>query len=73
MVDFTEIPLELQLREANHHIQSHLGKGQKYTQFLLPVFLQQFPDLVTGHLHSPLHSLMERFWITGMPTLPCGR
>ena len=35
MVDFAEIPLELQLREANCRIQSHLGKGRKYTQFFI--------------------------------------
>ena len=30
MVDFAEIPLELQLREANHRIQNHLAKGQNW-------------------------------------------
>ena len=50
MVDFTEIPLELQLREANHRIQSHLGKGQKYTQFLSPAFLWQFPTIMDNQI-----------------------
>ena len=57
MVDFTEIPLELQLREAKHRIQSHLGKGQKYTQFLSPAFLQWFPAIMDNQMSMQWDSI----------------
>ena len=50
IVDFSEIPLELQLREAHHHIQSHLGKGHKYAQFLSLMFLLQFPAIMDNQI-----------------------
>ena len=45
MVDFTEISLELQLKEANRRIQDHLGKGWKCTQFFSPMFHWRFPAI----------------------------
>ena len=50
MADFSEIPLELQLREAHCRIQSHLGKGHKYAQFLSLMFLQQFPAIMDNQV-----------------------
>ena len=50
MVDFSEIPLELQLQEAHHRIQGHVGKGRKYPQFLLPMFLQWFPAIIDNQI-----------------------
>ena len=50
MVDFTEIPLELQLREAHRCIQSHLKKGHRYPQFLSPMFLQWFPAIMDNQI-----------------------
>ena len=50
MADFLEIPLELQLREAHRRIQSHLGKGHKYTQFLSPMFLWWFPAIMDNQI-----------------------
>ena len=50
MVDFAENPLELQLREAHRRIQNHVGKGCKYPQFLLPMFLQQFPAIMDNQI-----------------------
>ena len=46
MVDYTEIPLKLQLREAHCHIKNHVGKGHKYPQFLSPMFLRRFPAIM---------------------------
>ena len=58
MVDFTEIPLEIQLREANPHVQSHLGKGWKFTQFLSPMFLWQFPAIMDNQNSMQWDSIM---------------
>ena len=51
MTDFSEVPLELQLREAHRRIQSHLGKGRKYTQFLSLMFLRQFPAIMDNQIN----------------------
>ena len=56
-----EIPLELQLREANCHIQSHLGKGWKYTQFLLPMFLRWFPTIIDNQISVEWDSITGVF------------
>ena len=50
MVDFSEIPLELQLREAHCYIRGHVGKGCKYPQFLSPMFLQWFPAIMDNQI-----------------------
>ena len=50
MVDFAEIPLELQLQEAHCCIRNHVGKGCKYPQFLLPMFLQRFPAIMDNQI-----------------------
>ena len=50
MVDFSEILLELQLREVHCHIQGHVGKGLKYPQFLSPMFLRWFPAIMDNQI-----------------------
>ena len=50
MAEIQEIPLELQLREANRRIAAHLSKGRKFTEFLSPMFLRQFPAIMDNHL-----------------------
>ena len=50
MVDFSEIPLELQLREANCRIQSHLSKGCKYAQFQSLMFLRCFLAIMDNQI-----------------------
>ena len=50
MAEILEIPLELQLREANCRIAAHLSKGRKFTEFLSPMFLRWFPAIMDNHL-----------------------
>ena len=50
MVDYAEMVLKLQLREAHHHIQNHVGKGRKYPQFLSPMFLWRFPAIMDNQI-----------------------
>ena len=89
MVDYTEILLELQLREAHCRIQNHVGKGRKYPQFLSLMFLQRFPaitdnqilvdwDTITGTYDQvPLFPITlidtKELDYTGAPTPLCGR
>ena len=46
MAELTEIPLELQLQEANCRIKLHQSKGRTYYQFLSAMFLQHFPAIM---------------------------
>ena len=50
MAEIQEIPLELQLHEANRRIAAHLSKGRKFTEFLSPMFLRWFPAIMDNHL-----------------------
>ena len=50
MAELLEIPLDLQLREANRCIQAHQDKGHKFSEFLLPMFLQRFPPIMENQL-----------------------
>ena len=50
MVDYAEIPLELQLREAHRRIRNHVGKGHKYPQFMSPMFLRSFPAIMDNQI-----------------------
>ena len=50
MAEFTEIPLELQLKEANRRIKMHLSKGRKFQQFLSPMFLRCFPAIMENRI-----------------------
>ena len=63
-----EIPLELQLKEANHRIKMHLSKGRKFQQFLLPMFLRRFLAIMENHISvdwKTISGIYDR-----MPTLP---
>ena len=70
MAEIQEIPLELQLREANHRIASHLSKGRKHTEFLSPMFLRRFPAIMDDHFTvdwntiSGIYDRMPSFPIT---------
>ena len=61
MVDFSEILLELQLREAHRCIQSHLGKGCKYAQLLSPMFLWWFPAIMDNQISVDWDCIMGVF------------
>ena len=50
MVELQEIPLELQLREANRCIAAHLSKGCKFQEFLSPMFLRRFLAIMDNHI-----------------------
>ena len=50
MAELTEIPLELQLKEANRQIKMHHSKGHKFQQFLPPMFLLRFPAIMENQI-----------------------
>ena len=50
MAELLEIPLNLQLREANQCIQAHWDKGCKFSEFLSPMFLRSFPAIMENQL-----------------------
>ena len=68
MVELTEIPLELQLKEANHRIRMHLSKGRKFQQFLSPMFLRRFPAIMENHISMDWNTISGVY--DRMPTLP---
>ena len=68
MVELTEIPLELQLKEANCRIKMHLSKGCKFQQFLSPMFLQCFPAIMENHISIDWNTISGIYNRT--PTLP---
>ena len=68
MAELTEIPLKLQLKEANHWIKMHLSKGRKFQQFLLPMFLQHFPVIMENHISVDWNTISGVY--DRMPTLP---
>ena len=57
MVELTEIPLELQLKEANHRIKMHLSEGHKFQQFLSPMFLRHFPAIMENQISVDWNTL----------------
>ena len=68
MVDNTEILLELQLREAHRHIQSHVGKGCKYPQFLSPMFLRHFPAIMDNQILVDWDTVTDTYnWVPLFP------
>ena len=68
MAELTEIPLELQLKEANRHIKMHLSKGRKFQQFLSPMFLRRFLAIMENHISIDWNTISGIYdW---MPTLP---
>ena len=74
MAEIQEILLELQLCEANRRIATHLSKGRKFTEFLSPMFLRQFPAIMDNHLTidwntiSGIYDRMPMFPITLIDT-----
>ena len=68
MAELMEIPLELQLKEANHRIKMHLSKGRKFQQFLSPVFLRRFPAIMENHISVDWNTISGIYDRT--PTLP---
>ena len=68
MAELTEIPLELQLKEANHHIKMHLSKERKFQQFLSPMFLRCFPAIMENHISVDWNTISGIYDRT--PTLP---
>ena len=68
MAELTEIPLELQLKEANRRIKLHVSKGQKYQQFLSPMFLRRFPAIMENQISVDWNTITGVYDRT--PTLP---
>ena len=68
MAELTEIPLELQLKEANRRIKMHLSKGRKFQQFLSPMFLRRFPAIMENHISVDWNTISGIYDRT--PTLP---
>ena len=68
MAELTEIPLELQLKEANRRIKVHLSKGRKFQQFLSPMFLRRFPAIMENHISIDWNTISGVYDRT--PTLP---
>ena len=68
MAELTEIPLKLQLKEANHQIKMHLSKGRKFQQFLSPMFLRHFPAIMENHISVDWNTISGVYDRT--PTLP---
>ena len=63
-----EIPLELQLNEANRWIKMHLSKGHKFQQFLSPMFLRRFPAIMENQITVDWNTVSGIYDRT--PTLP---
>ena len=63
-----EIPLELQLKEANRQIKMHLSKGHKFQQFLSPMFLQRFPEIMENQITVDWNTVSGIY--NRMPMLP---
>ena len=68
MAELTEIPLELQLKEANCRIKMHLSKGRKFQQFLLPMFLRHFLAIMENHISVDWNTISGVY--DRKPTLP---
>ena len=58
MAELTEIPLELQLKEANRRIKVHLSKGCKFQQFLSPMFLWHFLAIMENHISVDWNTIL---------------
>ena len=58
MAELMEIPLELQLKEANHQIKLHQSTGHKFQQFLSPMFLQRFSAIMDNEISVNWDTIM---------------
>ena len=68
MAELTEIPLELQLKEANRWIKMHASKGHKFQQFLSPMFLRRFHAIMGNQISVDWNTVLGVYDRT--PTLP---
>ena len=68
MAELTEIPLDLQLKEAKRRIKMHLSKGHKFQQFLSPMFLRRFPATMENQISVDWNTILGIY--DRMPTLP---
>ena len=68
MAELTEIPLELQLKEANRQIKMHLSKGHKFQHFLSPMFLRYFSAIMENQISVDWNTISGIY--DRMPTLP---
>ena len=68
MAELTEIPLELQPKEANRRIKMHASKGRKFQQFLSPMFLRHFPTIMENQISVDWNTVSGVYY--RMPTLP---
>ena len=68
MAELTEIPLELQLKEANRQIKMHLSKGHKFQQFLSPMFLWHFSAIMENQISVDWNTVSGIY--NRMPMLP---
>ena len=68
MAELTEIPLELQLKEANRWIKMHLSKVHKFQQFLSPMFLRHFPAIMENQISVDWNTVSGIY--DRMPMLP---
>ena len=68
MAELTEIPLELQLKEANRRIKMHLSKGHKFQHFLSPMFLWRFPAIMENQISVDWNTVLGIY--DRAPTLP---
>ena len=68
MAELTEIPLELQLKEANRQIKMHTSKGRKFQQFLSPMSLRRFPTIMENQISVDWNTVSGIYNRT--PTLP---
>ena len=68
MAELTEIPLELQLKEANCRIKMHTSKRCKFQQFLSPMFLWHFPAIMENQISVDWNTVSGVYGRT--PTLP---
>ena len=68
MAELTEIPLELQLKEADHQIKLHQSKGRKFQQFLSPMFFQRFPAVMDNQISVDWDTITGVY--NRMPFLP---
>ena len=63
-----EIPLELQLKEANRWIKMHQSKGHKFQHFLSPMFLWRFPVIMENQISVDWNTISGIY--DRMPTFP---
>ena len=61
MANFSEIPLELQLKEAHCWIKDQLERGHKFIHFLSPSFLKWFPAIIDNQISVEWDTITSLF------------